>query len=94
MTIGNNFSAGRNLWLEAITQNGNQFYSPRIGIGENVAVADYVHIGATNLVSLGNKVLLASHVFYIRPPSWQLSRALTASRKANIMSIYWHHPAE
>lgn len=63
MTIGNNFSAGRNLRLEAITQDGNQFYSSHIEIGENVAVADYVHIGATNFVSLGNNVLLASHVF-------------------------------
>jgi lipopolysaccharide O-acetyltransferase len=63
MTIGNNFRAGRNLWLEAVTQDGDRFYSPRIEIGKNVIVNDFVHIGATNFISIGDNVLLASHIF-------------------------------
>jgi lipopolysaccharide O-acetyltransferase len=36
---------------------------PLIRIGSNVAMNDYVHIGAVESVSIGNRVLIASKVF-------------------------------
>jgi lipopolysaccharide O-acetyltransferase len=61
--IGDNFYAGRMLWLEAIVEHGTRKYSPQIVIKNNVAVNDFVHIAATNYVEIGNGVLIASRVF-------------------------------
>ncbi len=61
--IGDRFSAGRDLWLEAVVVHGTVRYEPRIEIGDSVAVSDHVHIAATNLVRIGHGVLLGSRVF-------------------------------
>lgn len=61
IVFGNNFSCGRGLRLEAL---GNSFIkSPLIRIGTDVAINDYVHIGAIESVSIGDRVLIASKVF-------------------------------
>lgn len=61
--IAGNFRAGRHLWLEAVTQDNESLFNPRIEIGHNVIVNDDVHIAATNLVQIGDNVLIASRVF-------------------------------
>lgn len=53
--IGNNFSAGRGLWLEAVSDG-------ELIIGEGVNVSDWVHIGAFNRIEIGNGVLIGSKV--------------------------------
>jgi acetyltransferase-like isoleucine patch superfamily enzyme len=54
--FGENFSAGRGLWLAA------EGPLAQLRIGDNVNMSDWVHIGALNSVTVGNGVLLGSKV--------------------------------
>lgn len=63
VTIGRNFGAGINLRLEAILSHNGATFNPRIIIGDNVSVSDFVHIGAANRIEIGNGVLMGSRVF-------------------------------
>ena len=63
ITIGRSFRAGAHLKLEALTRYGDQTFSPRIVIKDNVEIHDFVHIGATNYVEIGNNVLMASKIY-------------------------------
>jgi len=62
IAIGRNFSAGESLWLEAVVEHGGFFYNPSIVIGDNVGVSDFVHIGATIGIDIGDGVLIGSRV--------------------------------
>jgi len=62
-SIGRNFHAGEHLRMEAISKYGQQSYTPRIVIKDNVAVHDFVHIAAVNHVEIGNNVLMASKIY-------------------------------
>lgn len=61
--IGNNFYAGKLLWLEAIKSYEGITYFPKILIKDNVNLQDFVHIGAVNYIEIGNNVLFASRVY-------------------------------
>lgn len=61
--IGKNFNTGKNVRIEAITVHRNRKYAPKIIIKDNVSFNDYVHIGATNYVEIGNNVLLGSGIY-------------------------------
>lgn len=61
--IGENFHAGKDLWIEAVHSHGKLTYNPQIIIKDNVAVNDSVHIAATNYVEIGNNVLMASKIY-------------------------------
>ena len=63
--IGNNFHAAEGLWLEAITRNMDQTFSPTIVIGNNVSVSRWSHIAATHRVEIGDGVLIGSKVLVI-----------------------------
>ncbi len=63
ITIGDKFTAGRGLWLEAVTVNDGVVFRPAITIGDNVIVNENVHIAAVDRVAIGNDVLIASRVF-------------------------------
>ena len=102
ITIGRSFRAGAHLKLEALTRYGDQTFSPRIVIKDNVEIHDFVHIGATNYVEIGNNVLMASkiyisdhnHGFYAgdqqsdpeQPPA---RRPIDATRKVIIEDNVW-----
>ncbi len=62
ITLGNNFSAGHLLWLEAVVEHNTIYYNPQITIGENVSLSDCVHIAAINKITIGNGVLVGSKV--------------------------------
>ena len=62
ISIGENFQAAEGLWLEAITANSTQTFTPRIVIGRNVAVSRWSHIAATHRVEIGDGVLIGSRV--------------------------------
>lgn len=62
IVIGKNFSCRTNLWLEAVTSFNQQTFSPEIYIGNNVGCSDFLHIAATNLVRIGDDVLIGSKV--------------------------------
>lgn len=63
ITIGKRFHAGPYLRLEAVDRFAGKAFNPRIVIKDNVALNDFVHIGATNYVEIGNDVLMASKIF-------------------------------
>lgn len=62
--IGDHFRAGTCLRLEAIYKTNNgQTFSPAIVIGNNFDCGQFCHIGAINLVKIGNNVLMGSKVY-------------------------------
>ena len=61
ITLGPNFTCGRGLRLDAFGDSSTT--ASLIHIGSDVAMNDYVHIGAVESVSIGNRVLIASKVF-------------------------------
>ncbi len=61
--LGEHFTAGRHLWLEAVEEQNQLRYQPEIRIGANVIVNDDVHIAAIKRVSIGDDSLIASRVF-------------------------------
>lgn len=63
ISIGRNFIAGDFLKLEAVSRFGDQLFTPRIVIKDNVSINDFVHIGATRYIEIGNNVLMASKIF-------------------------------
>lgn len=63
MQIGKNFASGKDLRLEAIVQYDSKIYTPKIVIKDNVNINDFVHIGCTNYVEIGNNVLMASKIY-------------------------------
>jgi lipopolysaccharide O-acetyltransferase len=60
--MGDDLQAGEGLWLEAVTKYNDQFFSPRIVIGQHVRISHFVHIAATNFVEIGDHVLMGSKV--------------------------------
>lgn len=60
--VGCNFNCRSNLWIEAVTEFGNQKFTPKIIIGNNFGASDFLHIAATNLVKIGDNVLIGSKV--------------------------------
>lgn len=60
--VGKNFSAGPNFWMEAIDRYGEQHFSPKITIGDNVRFQRNCHIGAIKSITIGNDVLTGSNI--------------------------------
>jgi lipopolysaccharide O-acetyltransferase len=56
ISIGNNFSCGRNIWIESVNGKG------KISIGNNVNISDFVHIGSSTSVTIDDGVLIGSKV--------------------------------
>ena len=62
MHIGENFSAGDGLWLEAVVSYQGQRFSPELMIGHDVTVSDYVHIACLRRIEIGSGTLIGSRV--------------------------------
>ncbi len=60
--MGENFSSGRGLWLEAVLRHRDRVYTPRLVVGRNVSISAWCHIAATNYVEIGDDVLIGSKV--------------------------------
>ena len=60
--MGEDFSAGRGLWLEAISRYNDEEFTPRIVIGNHVRISQFAHIAATHLIEIGDNVLIGSKV--------------------------------
>ena len=65
MYIGKGFTAGRGLWLEAVTDYpaAGQVFSPELIIGDRVNVGEYVHIGCNHRIVIGDDVLMGSKIY-------------------------------
>jgi acetyltransferase-like isoleucine patch superfamily enzyme len=61
--IGEGFSSGRGLWLEALGQYRGQVFRPSITIGDRVSISDHVHISAVHSIIIGDGVLIGSRVY-------------------------------
>lgn len=61
IVLGPGFTCGRGLRMDAL--GGASTDEPLIRIGSNVRMNDYVHIGAVDSVTIGDRVLIASKVF-------------------------------
>lgn len=65
MKIGDNFAAGEGLWMEAVTRFRNQRFNPLITIGQCVSVSNWVHIGCTHEITIGEYTLIGSKVVIV-----------------------------
>lgn len=61
--LGKNFSAGRGLWLEAVTAYNGKNTNSQIIIGDDVSFSEYNHIGAVSYIEIGNHVLFGSKCY-------------------------------
>jgi acetyltransferase-like isoleucine patch superfamily enzyme len=61
ISLGPNFTCGRGLRMDALGDSSAT--SCLIRVGSDVSINDYVHIGAVESVSIGDRVLIASKVF-------------------------------
>jgi len=63
--LGNNFSAGKNFYIQAWKYyNGQELKTtPQIKIGDNVSFMDNCHISCVDKVMIGNGVLFGDNVF-------------------------------
>jgi acetyltransferase-like isoleucine patch superfamily enzyme len=62
ITVGCYFWAGPRLWLHAVSTYQGFRYSPRIVIGSRFGCSESVHIAAINAITIGDNVLVGSHV--------------------------------
>lgn len=62
ISIGDKFSAGEMLWIEAVDDYFGQKFSPKIEIGNNVSCSQNVHIAANTSICIENGVLLGSRI--------------------------------
>ena len=63
ISFGRNVSAGRDLWLEAVSSYGSQRFHPEITIGDYVCFSDAVHISAIASISIGSHCLFGSKIY-------------------------------
>lgn len=63
ISLGRNFTAGRNLRLEAIEKHLGVGFQPVLSIGKNVSINDDCHIACINNIVIEDDVLIASKVF-------------------------------
>lgn len=61
--IGANFHSSFRLRIEAWDSYKSLVFKPEIIIGDNVSFSDNCHVGAINLVKIGNNVLFGSNVY-------------------------------
>ncbi len=62
ISMGEDFSAGEGLWLEAITRYGDERFDPKLKIGNHVRISHWSHIACAHSVTIGDHVLIGSKV--------------------------------
>ena len=62
ISIGNNFFCRKHLRMEAIDSNLGGSENPKIIIKDSVVINDFVQIGATNYIEIGNNTIIANKV--------------------------------
>ena len=60
--MGENFTAGKGFWLEALTEYEGEKFAPTLTIGDNVSISSWGHIAAVNHVEIGSGTLIGSKV--------------------------------
>lgn len=99
MVIGAKFRAGKNHWLECV---GADKVSPLLAIGQDFTASNDLHIACNNRITIGNGVLVGSHVLITdhchgcysgitssQPASPPLSRMIFSSGPVKIGNNVW-----
>ena len=86
ISIGNNFSSGRDLRLEAIDSYYENKYEPNLKIGNNVSINNNVHIGCINRIEIGDNCLIGSNVLITDHSHGNLDAPINGSFK--IQNLY------
>lgn len=63
MQIGDNFSAGKGLTLQAWDSYAGERFEPKLTIGNDVMLTDYVQISCANEITIGDHVLMGQSVY-------------------------------
>jgi acetyltransferase-like isoleucine patch superfamily enzyme len=63
--IGENFQAGKGLWLQTISEYEDINPIPKITIGENFSISYWGHIAAVDCIEIGANVMVGSKVTII-----------------------------
>lgn len=63
ITIGNNFWSDRRVRIDTFEKCADQYFTPKIIIGNNVSINQDCHLGAINRIEIGDNVLIASKVY-------------------------------
>ena len=88
--LGEDFSAGEGLWIEAITRYNEQVFRPRIVIGRRARITKFVHIAATHFVEIGDDVLIGSKVIITDHNHGQYSLAHSSPHLAPQLRLLDH----
>lgn len=63
ISIGDNFSAGRNLLLQAWDNYEGEVFTPDLQIGNQVVLTDYIQISCCKKVKIGDNCLVGGNVY-------------------------------
>jgi lipopolysaccharide O-acetyltransferase len=63
ITVGERSSIGRNAWIEAVTESGEDAYKPKIKFGNGFHASERLHISAINRIEIGDNCLFGSGVY-------------------------------
>lgn len=63
MVFGDGFVSGQSFRCETIDYYLGKKYNPKIIFGNNVHIEDFVHIGCTNKIEIGDNTVIASKVY-------------------------------
>ena len=63
INIGQGFSAEKGLKINSISNYAEQYFIPKISIGDNVFINSNTHIACIEKITIGNNVLIASKVY-------------------------------
>lgn len=63
MDIGENFSAGCGLTLQAWDTYAGKSHQPKLCIGDNVTFTDYIQVSCAQEVRIGNRVLVGQNAY-------------------------------
>lgn len=61
--IGRRLVLGDFCWIESVGKHGKYTYTPKLFIGDNVSMSDFVHISCVQSISIGQGTLLGSHIY-------------------------------
>ena len=64
-TIGDDFKIDYHSIIEAWDKHGNQSFTPRVRVGNNVSLGKNCHIGSINSIIIEDNVLMGSNVMII-----------------------------
>lgn len=63
ISVGKYVSVGDGCWIEAVLSYRGYSYSPRLKIGDHVAISNWTHISCAHEISLGDGCLLGSKIY-------------------------------